>query len=407
MNTLYLALRISTAGDGKKSTPAIKVAIAAVALSVAVMLAAIAIVLGFKEEITRKVLGYNPHIVLKVNPPLSNDEYLVEYSEPLYHLLSDVPYIENFSLTARAPAIFKTDKDFKGVYLSSLGDKNMREFIESQLIEGKMPDFNKDTLGVLISQIAADQLQIKVGETLPTYFIPKEVHIKPMKVAGIFNTHFSRYDDTAAFGSLSFIQNMSEISPNQGTQIYISVDDFDKVDQYAQDLRQRLSKAYSEGILTQYYDIDTALSSGASYFSWLSLLDTNVVVILALMTAVALITLISGMLILIVDKKRFIAIMKALGASNRLLRNVFIWLTLRVAFTGLVIGNAIMLTFLLLQEHFHFIPLKAESYYIDFVPVKLTFWSIIILNVAILIITYLMLLLPARFVGTIKGTPNQ
>ena len=253
--------------------------------------------------------------------------------------------------------------------------------------------------------MAADQLQLEVGDTLPTYFITQDVEVRPLEIAGIFNSHFSTYDDIFAFGSLPFIQEVGGIKGDEGTYINIYVDDFDRLQEYTADLRKRLDMAYAEGMTDRYYDIDTALTNGANFFSWLSLLDTNVLVILVLMTAVALITLISGMMILIVDKKRFIAILKALGASNRLVRKIFIWLTVRVAFTGLIIGNAIMLTFLFLQDAYHFLPLDADSYYIDFVPVRLTVVSILLLNAGILAVTYFMLLLPSRFVSSIKGTP--
>lgn len=407
MNSLFLALRVSTSGYGKKSTPAIKVAVAAVALSVAVMLAAIAIVLGFKQEITRKVLGFNPHIVLKTNPSLSNDEYLVSLNSSLQKILDETPYIKNYTLSASAPAIFKTQSDFKGIYLRSATTDDMGLFLKSQIVEGSFPDFSKDSRQLLISQIAANQLNLHAGDTLPTYFITQDVRVEPLKISGIYNSHFSTYDDIYAFGDLPFIQEVGGIKGDEGTYINIYVDDFNKLTNYAADLRRRLDEALSSGLIYRYYDIETALSNGANFFSWLSLLDTNVVVILALMTAVALITLISGMMILIVDKRRFIAIMKALGASNRLIRKVFIWLTVRVAFTGLIIGNIVMLSLLFLQNHYHFIPLDADSYYIDFVPVKLSASGILLLNAAILAVTYLMLLLPSRFVGSIKGTTAE
>lgn len=407
MKSLYLALRVSTSGDGKKSTPAIKVAVAAVALSVAVMLAAIAIVLGFKEEITRKVLGFNPHIVLKTNPALNDDEYLVKLTPEMQLLLDGTPYIKSYSLSASAPAIFKTESDFKGIYLRSAGEDDMGEFLKTQLTEGTYPDFAKEKDKLIISQLAAEQLQLSVGDTLPTYFITQSVDVRPLKISGIYNSHFTTYDDIYAFGSLPLIQDIAEIKGDEGTYINIYINDFDQLQDNAIDLRRRLDEAFGQGRIRQYYDIETALTNGANFFSWLSLLDTNVVVILVLMTAVALITLISGMMILIVDKKRFIAILKALGASNKLVRKVFVWLTLRVALTGLIIGNALMLTLLLLQEAYHFIPLDADSYYIDYVPVRLTVGSILILNAAILVVTYIMLLLPSRFVGSIKGTPGN
>lgn len=396
MNTLRMALRVSTSGDGKKSTPAIKVAVAAVALSVAVMLAAIAIVLGFKEEITRKVLGFNPHIVLKANPVLSNDEYLSSLSPSLQSVLDDAPYVVNYSLSASAPAIFKTPGDFKGIYLKSAGNDYMGRFVASQLVEGSYPDFSKHKDMVVISQIAASQLQLHAGDTLPTYFITDKVDVRPLKVAGVYNSHFSTYDDIYAFGSLPLIQEIGNISADEGTNINIYVDDFSRIGEYAVDLRHRLDMAYSQGLIYRYYDIETALTNGGSFFNWLALLDTNVAVILTLMTVVALITLISGMMILIVDKQRFISILRALGAPNAMIRRIFVWLTVKVAFTGLVIGNVVMLVLLWLQERYHFIPLDPDSYYIDFVPVELSWLYILILDASILLVTYLLLILPSR-----------
>ena len=401
MNTLYMALRVSTSGNGKKSTPAIRVAVAAVALSVAVMLAAIAVVMGFKEEITRKVIAFNPHIVLKANQGLSHGEYLVNLTQPLEYILEQTPYIKSYSLSASAPAIFKTQSDFKGVYLRSLASDETASFIDSQLVSGEFPDFSAYPDKLLISSIAADQLRLNIGDTIPTYFISDRVLVEPLKIAGIFNSHFNTYDDIYAFGSLSLVQRVGNINSDEGTYINIYVDEFDRIPDYVLDLRHRLDQAYASGLIYRYYEIETALTNGANFFSWLSLLDTNVVVILALMTAVALITLISGMMILIVDKQRFIDIMKALGAPSGMIRKVFVWLTVRVAVTGMFIGNLIMLAFLYLQEAYHFLPLDADNYYIDFVPVKLTLASILVLNGAILIVTYFSLLLPARFANRI------
>ena len=401
-----MAIRVSTVGNGKKSTPAIKVAVAAVALSVAVMLAAIAIVLGFKEEITRKVIGFNPHILLKANPALSNDEYLVSLTPSLIDILDNTPYIDSYALSASTPAILKTDSDFKGVYLKSASEDYLRDFLSEQLIEGSIPDFNASPDAVVISSIAANQLRLHAGDTIPTFFITDRIDVKHLKVSGIYNSHFSSYDDIFVFGALPFIQNVGQIRNDEGTSLNIYIDDFDKLPDYAYDLRLRLDNAFANGLIYRYYDIETTLSSGANFFSWLALLDANVMVILILMTAVALITLISGIMILIVDKRHFIAVMKSLGASQAMIRKIFIWLTIRVAAIGLLIGNVVMLALLIIQEKYHFIPLDADSYYIDFVPVKISVWSVIILNVAILAVTYLMLLLPSRLVGSIKGASS-
>ena len=402
MKTLYMAMRLSASGDGKKSTPAVKVAIAAVALSVAVMLAAIAIVMGFKEEITRKVIGFNPHIVIKASQHANNDDVLVSLTPSTKAVLDSLPYMTEYSLSASVPAIFKPKSEFKGVYLKAGNDERLKDFLRSQLVSGKIPDFDNDSSALVISDKAARQLELKVGDELPTYFITDEVKVRPLKIRGIYNSHFDTYDDIYAFGPMSLIQEIGGLGKAEGTYINMYVDDFSRVSEYARDIQQRLLNAYSGGIIYKVYDVETALTSGANFFSWLSLLDTNVVVVLVLMTAVALITLISGMMIIIVDKKRFIAIMKVLGAPNKMLRKIFVILTLRVAVVGLLIGNILMLALLFWQASEHVIPLDPESYYIDFVPVKITWESIVILNVAILVISYIMLLLPSRFVSSIS-----
>lgn len=386
-----MAMKVSTSGEGRRSTPAIKVAVAAVALSVGVMLAAIAIVTGFKEEITRKVIGFNPHIVLKPSQAFSQDDYMVTLSPALQESLDSVSYITSYALAASAPAIFKTPTDFKGVYLRSSGNDYGKIFLTNQIEEGEYPDLAEEKDAVVISRIAADQLKLNVGDTLHTYFITENVIVRPMRIAAIYNSHFSTYDDIFAFTSLPLVQEIGKIEPHEGTSLNIYVNDFSRIDEYALDLRRQLDSKFAAGMLNQYFDMDTSLTSGANFFSWLALLDTNVVVILALMISVALVTLISGMMILMVDKVRLIEILRALGAPGIMIRKIFVWLTLRVAFYGLLIGNAVTLCILCLQERYHFLPLDADNYYIDFVPVEIKPGSILILNVCVLIITFVVL----------------
>lgn len=397
---IFLARRLTLSSQGKKSSPAVKVAIIAVALSVAVMLAAISIVMGFKEEITKKVLGFNPHITLSTNQEITDDP-LVSLTPSMKSLLDSQPDIKEYTLSATAPAIFKTDNDFKGIYLKTADSQGTREFLSSQLVSGKIGE-KLDTADVIISEAAARQLNLKAGDKLPTYFITDNVHVRPLTVKGIYNSHFDTYDDIFAYGTNDLIQDVGNIKSHEGTTINITIKDFNKINEVAASLQQQLNEAYKTGLVYKPYRVDTALRNGANYFSWLQLLDMNVVIVLILMTTVACITLISGILIIIVDKKRFIAIMKSLGASNKVMRKTFVWLTLRVALTGLIIGNVLMLALLFIQREYHVIPLKADSYYIDFVPVSISWVAFAILNASIFIITYLILVFPARFVGSVS-----
>ena len=401
---LYIARRLSLSAGGKKKAPAVSVAVAAVALSVAVMLASISIVLGFKQEIRDKVIGFNSHISIYVAPTTPDEDNIVTLTPSLKQELRSLPFITDYSLQAAIPAILKTSTDFKGVYLKGLSGKSSREFLNKNLEEGKIADFNEpaNKNKVVISRKAANQLNLKTGDKIDTYFISDEVRVRRLEITGIYNSHFDQYDDVMIFGALPLIQQLGGINENQGTTLQVTTDNFDQIQDYTLSLQQHLNDALADGSLYRLYRTDNAYNQGINFFSWLSLLDTNVVVVLILMMIVGCVTLVSGMLIIIIEKKRFIGIMKALGAPTSKIRNIFVWLAIRIALWGMLIGNIIIIAFLYIQKTTHFIPLDADSYYIDFVPVIINWQSILCLNAGVLTVTYLVLILPSRFVAGIS-----
>jgi len=402
---LYLARRLSLSSTGGKSTPAVKVAVTAVALSIAVMIASIAIVFGFKREIRDKVIGFNSHITLYAVPQSEGDDNLVSLTPSLSRLLSEQDYITDFSVETTIPAIMKTSDNFKGVYLRSLNGAVTTDFLKSNLEEGKIPDFKNKKGGeeeIVISRIAARQLGLKAGDRIDTYFINDEVKARKLKVAGIFNSHFDSYDDVYIYGSIGLIQNLGKLSTTQGTTIQISTDDFNRIDEYTAALQASLDKALAEGLVYKYYKVENARLQGAGYFQWLNLLDTNVAVVLILMTFVSCVTLISGMLIIILDKKSFIGLICSMGARRSKVRMIFVYVAVRVALIGMVIGNALMLGLLWCQDKWHLIPLDAEAYYIDFVPVEFNWPAFALLNLGVLVVIYLALILPSWFVAKIS-----
>ena len=403
---LFLARRLSLSSGGHKSSPAIKVAITAVALSIAVMLAAISIVLGFKREIREKVVGFNSHITLYSVAQSEGDDNLVSLTPSLVKLLDEEDYITDYSLEASIPAILKTPDNFKGVYLRSLSGKQINDFLTKNLEEGDLPDSRQPadstSLQVVISRIAARQLNLKPGDKIDTYFISDDVRVRKLEITGIFNSHFDSYDDIYLYGSLGLIQELGGIGNHQGTTIQVQTNDFNNLEENTLRLQNRLMDALADGTVYKFYRADNALQQGAGYFRWLSLLDTNVIVILVLMTFVACITLISGMLIIILDKKRFIGLIRSLGARRSKVRSVFIYMALKVAITGMIIGNGLMLLLLYFQNRFHLIPLNPEAYYIDFVPVEFNWPLFGILNLGVAFIIYLSLILPSWFASGIS-----
>lgn len=407
---LFIARRLSLASGGHRSSPAVVVATTAVALSVAVMIAAIAIVTGFKQEISDKVVGFNSHLNVTISPnDASTDGNILLLSSSLKQILDNQPYIVDYNLQSSIPAILKTPEDFKGVYMKNIPLDLTRDFLQSNLEEGNIPDFsNTNTqIDILLSRHAANSLNLKVGDSVDSYFLSDDIRVRKLKIAGIFNSHFDNYDNIYIYGSLPLIQKLANIKANEGTSILITTDNLEKIDEYAAMLDKALVQAKQDGFIYKSYQIETARTRGAGYFQWLGLLDLNVIVVLTLMTVVACITLISGMLIVIADKKNFIGVMKSLGCPNVKLRNIFIFLALRITIIGLLIGNIISIGVLAVQKYTHIIPLDADSYYIDFVPVELSWLSIAALNVGVLIIVYIALILPSRFVARIAPAESM
>lgn len=402
--TYFLARKISLSQQGKGGTPAVKVAVVAVALSIAIMLIAIAIVLGFKREIRNKVLGFNSHITLYAISENEDGNNLINLTPSLKQMLDTTSFITEYSLEASIPAILKTSDNFKGAYMKSVGGDNLSQFLRSNLEEGKLPDYSNDKnkQKIVISRLAANQLGLKVGDRIDTYFMSGNIRMRKLEIAGIFNTHFDSYDNLFIYGSLPLIQQLGEVKGNQGTAISIVTNDFENLEQNTRALNNSLISAVQSGLLYRIYKGENALSKGAGYFNWLSLLDTNVIVILILMTVVACATLISGLMIIILDKKRFISLLRAMGTPLSGVRRIFIYLALKIAIAGMLIGNILTLAFLFAQDKLHLIHLDADSYYIDFVPVEISLPSILLLNAATLVIIYLCLILPSSFAARIS-----
>lgn len=412
----YIARRTALAGrsnDGAKASrsPAVAVAIAAVALSVCIMLCAVAIVAGFKQQITDKLTGFNAHLQLfrAIDKADENFDNLITLSPTLRGILADEPYITSFESELTVPALLKTNDDFKGIYVKGTDGTTIRNFLSAQLVEGKMPDFSSPNsiADIAISQKMASDLNLKVGDSIPTFYFNDQIRARRYNVAAIYATHFEQFDDLIALGNLSDLRNIADIKGEQSIALRITTNDFRRANEYAEKLQLRLNEAYLQQELYIPYRVQSIHDNSAAYFSWLSLLDTNVAVILSLMTIVSCITLIAAMLILIIDKVRLIGILRALGATKSQIRRIFIILALRIALRGLIIGNAIGLTLLFLQQNWHLIPLDAEAYYIDFVPVKLQLLPILLLNAAITLVVLLSLLLPSMVAGRISPAESM
>lgn len=389
--------------DSKKiSRPAIRIATLGVALGVAVMLISIAVVVGFKREIQQKVVSMNGHIQI-FNDQISHDyESLpILMSDSMLAKIAQLPGVEHCQRYCSKPGMLKTDDSFDGVVLKGYGSDFDKKFLQEHIVDGKFQGF-KDSVNsnlIYISQTLADRLRLKVGDKVYTYFFDKNVRTRHPEIAGIYCTNIKEFDNNTVFGDIYSVRKLCGFQKDECTGVEIFIQDYKQLSE----VDYAVSKELAELRKDSPYPCTskTVQQLFAPMFSWLSLLDTNIWVILALMTAVAAFTMISGLLIIILEQTQFIGTMKALGATNGLLRRLFLYLSVFIIGKGILISNVLGLGLIFIQQYTHFVKLDAENYYIDSVPVEINWLYILAINVSTVIISVLVLIIPSYLVSNI------
>lgn len=379
------------------------VGIIGVATAVMIMMLAMAIVTGFKHDIKRKLSGLNSDITLY------HTESYINLTPRLKSIVDEVAPKASVSVVTDRTGILKTSDQFQAVTFRGLSDDYDLWFLSSVLTQGSFDGFftTDEEEGVeplVMSEAVAKMLGVGVGDKITAYFVENDnARVRRYRISALFDTHFGDYDRGMAFvpkESLSF--DAATLSGSQGTSVLIDGLSEDKVATVAQQLYERLLSAAADGEIDELPVIDTILHSQEMYYNWLSLLDTNVVVILSLMGVVAAFTLVSSLFILILRRVRMIGILRSLGASNRQVSDIFVILALRVVGYGIIIGTAVGLVLLYVQDAFHVLSLDASNYYLDYVPVLISWQQILLLDVCVAVIASLVLLLPSRLVSTIS-----
>ena len=413
----FLAKRIhfSKGDDSQRvSPPAIRIAISGVAIGVAVMLITVAIVVGFKEEVRQKVIDFSGH--LQMQAFVSNSTYELPpvcVSDTMLSFVKRVAEVEHVERFVTKPAVIKTDDDFLSVVV-----KGTEGTPSVPLHRGKTSDEeNEDEWSereVALSKTIADKLKLNVGDQATFYFVQADkdadpfalvaentkVKVRKLTVRDIFETHFSEIDQQMVLGSMALLQQVSGWDDDMYSAVSLTLKDFDQMDDAAWLINQ-LNLVDRQGV--QVY-VQTIEELNPTVFAWLALLDTNVWVILILIAVVAAFTMISGLLIIILERTQMIGILKAQGMDNRTLRKVFLWVALFLTGKGILWGNLIGLAFCLVQWKWHIISLDPANYYLEWVPIHLTLPMFILINVGTIIITLLVLIGPSALVARIVPT---
>lgn len=399
-----MTLAVAMARRLSLRAPGIPVAVAGIALSVCIMLVSIAIVSGFKLQIKDKVTGFEHQISIY---PLDecNEGSGIALTPSLRSVIDSVAGTPLIDLGLRQPAIFKTETDFEGIVLKGTGASG-NPFIASQIIAGEMPDFNSDTGDnpVVISYSTANALGLKPKDKLMAhFFIGDNLYTRRVTVAAIYDTHFSEYDKLYAFAPIAMLQKLCGVDSLTGSSITIDGIAPDNIETVAENLRLKLCDRHLDGDgIVPACRVESVATAGALYFNWLALLDTNVAVILILMGCVAGFTLISCLFIIVLERVRMIGMLKALGATDTLIRRLFIYMATRLVARGLIIGNVVALLFLGAQYLWHIIPLDPEAYYLNYVPVNVDWATVAILDACVIAISLLLLVLPSHIISTLS-----
>ena len=410
---LFIARRIYSdhIGDQQKvSKPAIRIAVAGVAIGLAVMIISVCVVLGFKHTIRDKVVGFGSHIQVANFYTLQSSaiDQPIAIGDSMMNVLKKTEGVKHVQRFAMKQGILKTDNDFLGVMFKGVGPEFDSTFIHKNMVEGSIPHFSdqQSTNRILISKDMANKLRVKAGDRIFAYFIGDGgVRTRRFTISGIYQTNLAQYDKTTCFCDLYTARKLNAWTDDMVTGTELTVNDFKQLSTTANDIISRVNRTQDKYGNT--FSSKTIRELSPQIFSWLDLLDLNVWIILAIMTAVAVVTMISGLLIIILERTTMIGVLKALGARNSTVRHTFLWFAAFIIGKGLLIGDALALALILLQKFTGFAKLDPQTYYVDVVPVELDWMLIVALNVATMLIALFVLIAPSYLVSHIHPAKSM
>ena len=409
--SFFIAKRIySDKGDKRKvSRPAIHIATAGVAIGLAVMILTVSVVLGFKHTIRDKVIGFGSHIqVANFLTMQSSDPYPICIDDSIMRVIKGiegVAHVERFALTQ---GILKTDEDFLGISFKGIGPEYDLSFIKSNLKSGSLPSFsdsaNKGNL--LLSSATADKMNLKTGDKVYAYFISDTgVKMRRFTVSGIFQTNMSQFDNSLCFTDLYTARKLNNWDRQLCSGAEVRVADLQLIDAVASRIADKVNRTTDhEGNI---FSSQTIYESYPQIFSWLSLLDVNVWIILALMICVAGFTMISGLLIIILERTQMIGVLKALGMKGASVRHTFLWFAVFIIGKGMLIGDLLAAAIIVLQRQTGFISLDPTTYYVSEAPTEVNLPAFLLVNAATLLISVLVLVGPSFLISHIHPAKSM
>lgn len=388
-------LYFSEEGKARTSRPAVRVALGGIIIGVVVMIVAICVVVGFKQEVQRKVAGFGSHIqVVNFDNNATYELQPVDISDSLINKLQGLHHVKKVSTFASKPGILKTDSAFQGIIFKGT---DYWDYFADNLVVGSLPTAANE---VIISTVLASQLHLTVGDQILCYFVQESLRVRKLYISGLYNTCMSEMDRMFVLGDIALVRQLNHWKDSQASGIEVLVDDLKYLHEVADRVYFATANRLDEAGNAFY--TQTLEQLNPQIFGWLDLLDMNVIIIILLMLCVSGFSIITGLIILILESVNLIGTLKALGANNQFVRRIFIYEAILLVGKGMVFGNIIGLGLVALQHFTRIIPLDAATYYVSYVPMAFPWGWLIILNLGVLAISWLVLLAPSAIVSQIS-----
>ena len=402
MNLEYFIAKRLTAAKSHKSSvssPIIKIATIAIALSILMMVVSVATGIGLQKKIREKVSAFNGHVIISNFDDNQSQVNTVPIStnQDFYPKFNSVEGIKHIQAVANKAGLIRTEETVEGIIYKGVGKDYEWNNLKEYLVSGKLPDFSKKlTDEILISEYQASRLHLKLNDVCRTYFLKeggKGYNLRSFKIVGIFNSGFQEFDANYIIGDIRHVQKINKWANDEVGQFEVFLNDFDEMESKGTEIYKAIPSTYnSTTIADKYYSI----------FEWLKLFDFNIVIILSIMVWVAVINMIVALLVLILERTQMIGILKALGATNWNIRKIFLYNAFYLIARGLFWGNAIALSLLFLQKIFGVVQLDPENYYVNEAPVSINLLHILLLNIGTVAVCLLVLLIPSYIITKIS-----
>ncbi|WP_222539006.1 ABC transporter permease [Pedobacter polysacchareus] len=393
----FIARRIAIKSERTFSKLIVRIAIAGVMLSLAVMMLSVAIIKGFKTEIQEKVRGYIGDVrIFKFDLNNSFEQTpFVPGVETLQHLKAN-PNVAFYQAYATKPAIISVNDEVEGINFKGVDKTFNWNYIKSHLVSGKVINFADSAQAmkeIMISQFTANRLKLKAGDDFIMYFVQDPPRNRKFKIVGIYAVGVEEIDKGFVLGDLNVIRRLNNWSPNEIGGLEIRIKDFSKLKEVSTGIYENLEVNLRSESVAEFFP---------AIFTWLSLLDVNTRVLLILMMIVGVINMITALLIMILERTNMIGMLKAFGMTDYSVIKIFLYNAVYLVGIGLFLGNILGLGLGFIQKYTHVFKLDQGSYYLSYVPVELHFLDVLVLNIGIVVICFVVLIIPSLLVSKIS-----